>query len=67
MQLNHCFPEYPFTVYGPNCNTSCSEDCQHRFCNHITGHCLECSEDLFGNMCENELPAEGEHQIFKTG
>lgn len=67
MQLNHYFPECPFTVYGPNCNTSCSEHCQHRICNHITGHCVACAEDRSGNLCKNELPAKGENQVFNTG
>lgn len=64
MQLNHCFPECSFTNYGPNCNTSCSEYCKLRMCNHTTGHCLTCADDRFGNLCENELPAKGECQIL---
>lgn len=66
MQLNHCFPECSFTDYGPNCNTSCGEDCQHRTCNHTTGYCLACADDRFGNLCENELPAKGGHTVIKT-
>lgn len=66
MLLNHYFPECPSTVYGPNCNTSCSEHCQHRLCNHTTGHCLACVEDRVGNLCENNLPAKGEHRVFNT-
>lgn len=67
MLLNHYFSECPFTVYGPNCNTSCSEHCQHRLCNHTTGHCLACDDGRSGNLCENELPAKGEHRVFNTG
>lgn len=53
------FPECPSTLYGPNCNTTCSEYCQNKLCNYINGYCLECIEARACNLCENNLPAQG--------
>lgn len=53
------FPECPSTLYGPNCNTVCSEHCQNRTCNQSNGYCLACDGARFGNLCENEQPLQG--------
>lgn len=48
------------TLYGPFCNTSCSEYCQNKICNQSSGHCVACIGARSGLFCENEIIPESE-------
>lgn len=48
------------TQFGPNCNTSCSENCLDRICNQSTGHCLYCINSRFGLFCESDISSENQ-------
>lgn len=59
-----CFPfllisECASTLYGPFCNTSCSEYCQNKTCNQSSGHCITCIGARSGPFCEIEIIPDG--------
>lgn len=56
------FSECTSTLYGPNCNMSCSEFCVNKICNQSTGHCFACVEKHTGFFCEKEISSES--QVF---